>query len=130
MVIFETLSMELERWIHGVEYLLFLQRTWFDSQPPCGSSQLSATPVPGDLMFCFDVHRHRLCVWCINTHANKTHTHAHLPPFPPEDFKAWLSKIFGKIETINKYLGLNCLQDFQNKKQIFNCPPHFRIRKP
>ena len=57
-----SVSLCLERW-------LLLQRSWFDSQHPCGSSQLSRIVVPGSNTFPWapDMQRYT-CRQYIHTH--------------------------------------------------------------
>lgn len=44
----------------------------FNSQHPHGSSAVSVTPVPGDLMPSSGLHRHQTCTQCTNIRAGKT----------------------------------------------------------
>lgn len=43
----------------------------FGSQHPHGGSQLSVTPVPGDLMASSDLHGYQTHVWYIDIHASQ-----------------------------------------------------------
>lgn len=53
--------------------LFFFSRSLrFDSQHRKGSSQLSITPIPGDLMPSFGLQRHQPHMWCSDVHVRKT----------------------------------------------------------
>ena len=55
----------------------------FNSQHPHGSSQVSVTPVPGDLIPSSGLHGHQAHTWCTYIHVDRTHICFILKNFKP-----------------------------------------------
>jgi hypothetical protein len=48
---------------------------WFDSQNPCGGSQLFTSPDSGDPQLSSGLHGQQICIWCTDIYAGKTFIH-------------------------------------------------------
>jgi hypothetical protein len=60
-------------WLSGKDACCFCRRPGFNSWHPDGCSQLTVTPVSGDLMLLSDLHGHQIRI--MSTHTDKIFIH-------------------------------------------------------